>query len=84
MRVSVSVMVTVTPLHVVVLTTLSLLRVVFLLLIVLTYTLYVDNTVAVWLASITLEVAECDTSVFCYCLIFLFLASAEPFVLNCV
>ena len=50
-RVSISVPVTVTPLHVVVLTTLYLLRVLTLLLIIVTYTLYVDYTVAVWLVT---------------------------------
>ena len=83
-RVSVSVIVTVTPLHVVVLTTLSLLCVILLLLIILSYTLYVDNTVAIWLAAVTLEVTECDACIFCYCLVFLLLAAAEPFVLDCV
>lgn len=84
MRVSVSVLVAVTPLHVVVLTTLSLLRVILLLLIIVSYTLYANDAVAVWLAAITLEVTECDASVFCYCLIFLLLASAESLVLDCV
>ena len=84
MRVSISVLVIVTPLHVVVLTTLSLLRAVLPLLIIISYTLYVDNTVAVWLAAVTLEVTECDACVFCYYLVFLFLASAKPLVLDCV
>lgn len=78
MRVSVSVLVTVTPLHVVVLATLSL------LLIIVSYTLYVDDTVAVWFTTVTLKVTEGDTCVFCYCLILFLLAAAELLVLDCV
>ena len=54
------------------------------MLLIVLYTLYVDDTVAVWFTVITLEVTECDASVFCYCLVFLFLASAESLVLDCV
>lgn len=54
------------------------------MLLILSYALYINDVVTVWLAAITLEVTERDSCVFCYCLIFLFLASAEPLVLDCV